>query len=208
MNITHIADIAELLSAFAAILTVGLAFIELTFRSKAKRADIAMNIYADFLYTKQQLAYAVGSVQSFARNVGRCSETVLISFCRTHAIDPSIFTTIHTLTKESITNAERLTQKEKTRSKLVLDLSGKTTDLLLYINAFFQAYAAGGPYDSADIEKSCQHVTATYEELLPQLEAAGSVLKTNLKKMHSSSNLYISVLLVAAVVLLGICFLL
>ena len=53
---------AEILSAYAAIITVVLAVSELSARSKAKKADAAIEIYADFLFVIQQLQYAVANV--------------------------------------------------------------------------------------------------------------------------------------------------
>ena len=203
-----IANIAELVSAFAAFLTVGLAFVELSTRSKAKKADLAMDIYSDFLHIKQQLEYAVENVRSYVHNIDRCSEAELIAFVQTHAVDPSVFSIIQKLTKESISSFDCLSAKGKDNSKLIIDFSGGVTDLLLFINAFFKANAHGGPYDIEKIQKSYQHVSSTYQKLLPGIDIAGDVLKSNLKKTHSNSKLYLTVLIITAVILLFICFVL
>ena len=205
LSMANIADIAELMSALAAILTVGLAFVELSTRSKAKKADMAMSIYSDYLHIKQQLQYAVENVGSYAKNIQRCSPAELTAFVQTHSVDSSVFTLLHTLSKESISSFECLKDEGKNNSKIVLDFCTGVTDLLLYINTFFKSNAQSAPCDIQRIEQSHQYVLSAYEKLLPNVDAAGEILNKNLIKTHSRSRLYLAVLLVAAVVFLFLC---
>ncbi len=204
-NIETLADFAELVSAVAAILTVILAAIELYNRGKDKRAEVSMDIYSDFLLVKQQLQYAVDNVKSFSRNVTRCTDAELTAFVRAHHISPSVFTTIQKLSKQSISSFDCLKAEGKAMSILILDMSIDITDLLLYINTFFQANAHGGPYDAEKIKGRCQYVLATHQKLLPTLDAVGENLKKNLKKTRSRSNNYLIILFVVLALLLFIC---
>lgn len=206
LSIASITDVAELISAFAAILTVGLAFVELSSRSKAKKADLAMDIYSDYLHIKQQLIYAVENVGSYAQNIAAYTELELSAFVQTHNIDSSVFATIQKLSKESISSFECLKDEGKRNSKLILDFCAGVTDLLLYINAFFKANSHGGPYDIEKIKKSHRYVLTTYQKLIPSIDTAGETLNKNLIKTHSRSNLYLATLFLAAVVCLLICF--
>ncbi|MBQ9929629.1 MAG: hypothetical protein IJO72_02480 [Oscillospiraceae bacterium] len=204
-NIETLADFAELVSAVAAILTVILAAIELYNRGKDKRAEVSMDIYSDFLLVKQQLQYAADNVKSFSRNVSHCTDAELTAFVRAHHISPSVFTTIQKLSKQSISSFDCLKAEGKETSTLILNLSIDVTDLLLYINTFFQANAHGGPYDAEKIDGRSQYVASTYQKLLPALDVVGETLHKNLIKTRGRSNTYLTVLFVVLALLLFIC---
>ena len=74
MNWTNIVNLAELVSAVAALITVGLAFTELLSRSKAKKAAMAMDLYAEFLFVRQQVTVAMGVAKSFADHYGTATD--------------------------------------------------------------------------------------------------------------------------------------
>ena len=85
--------IAKLLSAIAAFVAVGMACIELYSRSN-KKAETAIDVYAEVLFIVQQLKYAVRSIDRLIENLGTLTVEEIKAFAKTHIIDAELISKI------------------------------------------------------------------------------------------------------------------
>ena len=203
MNIT---DVAELLSALAAFLTVALAFVELFSRSRIKKADTAIDIYADFLHLVQQLQFAQRTAATFAEKCTALSPTERISYAKTHIITPETLTLMQKFEKDCISNFDYTSDVGKTNSSAILEFTSAATSFAVSVNTYYQFILDGKDYSTELIRAHRKNVDLSYDKLNSSLETAGELLRRNLKKTHNTSTLYLIVLLSCAAVFTALCF--
>lgn len=208
MNWTNVVDLAELVSAVAALITVGLAFTELVSRSRAKKAAMAMDLYAEFLFVRQQARSAIGAAKSFARNSTTATAEVLASFAKVHEVPPEVFAALERVTKEGVSCFDCFSEKGKEYSTAIMDFTGNIGSLLRQINTYLRAYSAEDTRDAAAIQQACEQLEERYAQVHAQMDTANVILKDNLKKTNRYSEWYLVILFLIIVVLLTINFVL
>ena len=198
-------DLAELLSAFAAFATVILAVMELSNRSKAKRAENAMKIYADYLFVKQQLDYAVANVSVLTREANNLSPEGRKSFANTHFVQPSLSATVQEVASEFVRNVDYNKAESKTNSRTVLDFSGSAINIILLVNTFYSMIMEETNMPADQIKRNADIVVNTYSEMIDDIEETGVLLHQNLRKLKLHSKVYIILLLILMAVFFAVC---
>ena len=196
---------AEILSAYAAIITVALAISELSARSKAKKADVAIEIYANFLFIIQQLQYAVENVVRLCKECSVLTTTEQQSFAKTHYIDSSLASKAEHVETAAITCFNYTTEEGKNNSKLIIDFIGKANNLISIINTFYSTVENHTLLDEEWFNSRCTIVLNMFDELKYLEESCNSLLKKNLKTYHNSSIVYLVTLLLISLIFVAIC---
>ena len=202
-----IINIAELLSAYAALMTVTLAVAELASRSKAKKAEIAIEIYSDYLNAIQQLEYIVGSAGSLSQKCSELSKSELKSYAKTHIVSKDLISLVHKIEKDSIKYFGSKF-KSNNEAKQIIELSGYTTNIIILVNTFYQAILDNDNISADSIRTKYQYILDSYQNKVNLLEAARIYLSSNLKKTKDSSNFYLLFLAIAEIAFLALCMIL
>lgn len=202
---TNIQPIAELVSAIAAVTTVGLASIELYSRSKAKKAEMAMDIYSRYLFVAQQMEYAVENVKMLSQNAVNMSISECKAFAKTHLPDASLVTEVREIEVSSVKNSDFIHEEGKVHSQQIMDFTGKAMNLFVTINTFYTMVVENDTITTEEIAEKAKRVLVMYEQMTEILASAGVLLHKNLRKLSNHSNIYLVALLVLAAVFLGIC---
>ena len=201
----NIIEVAEFLSAYAALMTVFLAFAELSSRAKTKKADTAMSIYADYLYVAQQISYLMGSAESFSEKCGNLTAEQMKAYAKTHMAEKSLFGMIHRIENESVSGFNYQTEEGKSNSQVILSYVGQANNLLTFLNTFYQSVLDEPNPDAEFIRQTYAQLEHRYNNETLASVAAGELLKRNLKKLRNNSNAYLICLFVAGFVLLVLC---
>ena len=196
----NLAEIAEVLSAFAAFFTVSLAVVELSSRKKIKKADVAMDMYAEFLYIIQQYNYALGNAEALASKYDRMSLTERQSFARTHIIPNDIFIYIQNFEQNCLCNFDFTAKDSKEKSTQILEFSGKIHNFLTSINTFYQTVLEDESYSAESVKYNTEYLIREYNSILTNSDITGDILRKNLKKTHDFSNAYLLGLIIASAV--------
>lgn len=204
----NIVEIAEFVSAFAALMTVSLATIELSARSKTKKAEDAISIYSDYLHIKQQLDYYVNSTHTFTDNISKYEAIELCTFAQTHIIPKSLFDMVCNIEKQSICNFDYSSKSGKSNSTHILNFSSQTNNLMISVNTFYKAYLNDPNCSAESISNNQAHIDDLYKEAYDTVEQTGEMLRGNLKKLHNHSNTYLAFLFLAGLFFLAACFIL
>ena len=208
MNWTNVVDLAELVSATAALITVGLAFTELVSRGKAKKAAMAMDLYAEFLFVRQQAKSAVGAANSFTNHYSAATAEELAAFAEANLVRPEVFAALEKVTKEGVSSFDCFSKQGKQYSTVVMECTGSLQSLLNQVNTFLQAYAADEERDEAKVQAAYEQIEAMHRQVHANLESAAAILKENLKKTNRYSEWYLIILFAIIVALLTINFML
>ena len=195
----EIVEIAEFLSAFAAFMTVCFAIVELSARSKAKKADEAIEVYANLLFVCQQIDYIVGSAESFTRKCATISEKERRSYAKTHLPNPALDALIHNIEKESICNFNYTSEEGRANSAIILEFTQSALHTLITANTFYQTITDHEQYPLSSITQNCAELKAAHTELLQITNNAQDILRKRLKKVHNSSNIYLISLGIASI---------
>lgn len=193
-----LAEIAEILSAFAAFFTVSLAVVELSSRKKIKKADVAMDMYAEFLYIIQQYNYALGNAEALSSKYARMTLTERQSFAKTHLIPKEIFAYIQTFEQSCLCNFDFTTKDAKENSTQILEFSGKIHNFLTSVNTFYQTVLEDESYSAESVKNNTEYLVKEYNAILTNSDITGNILRKNLKKTHDFSNIYLLCLIVAS----------
>lgn len=195
---------AEILSAYAAIITVVLAVSELSARSKAKKADAAIEIYADFLFVIQQLQYAVANVKTLCEKRSLSLEEKQ-AFAKAHFIDSTLTSKAEHVETASITCFNYTAEEGRNNSKHVVDFIGQANNLIATINTFYSTVEKQSSLDSEWFESRYDIIVTMFKELKCSEEKCNLILKKNLKTYKNSSIVYLVTLLLISFVFLAIC---
>lgn len=198
-----IQDIAELLSAFAAFITVGLAAIELYSRRKSNNADIAIETYSDYLFVEQQICYAVSSATRFAQDAGKAI-TELVPYASTHVIDQSLRDKIYEIQKNSICCSNYNSAAGKRNASAIMECAGASLDLITMINTFYTTIAAGN-VTVEWINENVSYIIDGFEVVKEKSRDVVPILNSHVKKYHNFSNFYLIGLFIAMAVFMVIC---
>ena len=208
MNWTNIVNLAELVSAVAALITVGLAFTELISRGKAKKAAMAMDLYAEFLFARQQTSSAIGAAKSFTNHYATASAEELATFAAMNRVRPEVFAALEKVTKEGISSFDCFSKQGKQYSTVIMECTGSLQSLLNQANTFLQAYAADEVRDTAKVQAAYEQIEEMHRQAYAKMESAAVILKDNLKRTNRYSEWYLIILFVIIVALLTINFML
>lgn len=204
-GIVKIQVIAELLSAVAAFITVGLAIIELANRSKAKKADVAIVIYSNYLFAAQQIGYMVSNVETLAGNCKNMSVGDQKAFAKAHLIDPSLPAVLQKIENEFVSNTNYNTEEGKRNSIMILNYTGSASNLILTVNTFYTMLIENESMPPEQIINYYDRIKATYAQINTTAPDVEEMLRKNLKTLHNHSNIYIVSLFVATVLFLLVC---
>ena len=198
--------IAELLSALAAFVTVGMACIELYSRSSSKKAETAIDVYAEFLFIVQQLKYAVRSIDKLIENLGTLTVEEIKAFAKTHIIDAELISKIQKIENTSIKNINYKKEQGKVNSQQILDFIGNAINLIVIINTFYTMVIENESIEFENLKEKTTNVWNEYNKMNDSLKQTEKILNKNLKKLHNNSNIYICLLfaLSAGFILLGV----
>ena len=208
MNWMNVVNLAELVSAVAALITVGLAFTELLSRSKAKKAAMAMDLYAEFLFARQQTKSAMGAVKSFVNHYATATPEELSSFAQAHRVHPEVFATLEKVTKEGVSSFDCFSKQGKQYSTVIMECTGNLQSLLSQINTFLKAYGDDRVRDAVKVQAAYEQIEELHRQVCADMESATVILKENLKKTNRYSEWYLIILFFIIVALLTINFML
>lgn len=201
----NIQVIAELLSALAAFVTVGMACIELYSRSSSKKAETAIDIYAEFLFVNQQLQYAIRNIYRLLESSDTLTDGEIKAFAKTHIIDAEIISKIQKIENTSITNSNYTTEQGKVNSTHILDFIGNAINLIVNINTFYAMVMENEIIDIDNLKEKATRIFDEYEKLDDSLKQTEIILNKNLKKLHNSSNMYLLLLFALSIVFIVLC---
>lgn len=208
MKIVDIQAVAELLSALAAFVTIGLACIELYTRSNAKKAENAIEIYSEYLFVVQQLEYAVKNIENLEHNCKNLTTKEINAFVQNHKLDISLIHKIQKIENMSIMGYDYTKDEGQMNSQLILEFTGMTVNLINTINTFYTFLTETVENHTDWINKNAIRVYNGFEIASDTIKVTGDLLKQNLKKSHNMSNAYIVLLFTLSAIFLLICFLL
>ena len=197
-------SIAEILSALAALITMGLACVELCSRSASKKAEAAIDIYAEYLFVRQQLDYAVSNVSKLCGTTKSFTEQEVKAFAKSHMLDSSLLVSLQKIENIGIKTFNPRKEQGQDNARMLLDLTGQAMNLAASVNAFFTAVAEEPAVDHKRIGENAGKIQAEYDTLKESWDATGDVLKKNLKVSHNLSYLYIAFLLCLVCLFLGV----
>lgn len=208
MNWTNVVNLAELVSAVAALITVGLAFTELLSRSKTKKAAMAMDLYAEFLFVRQQVKTAMGVAKSFASHYGTATDEELVSFAQANKVPQEVFTALEKVTKEGVSSFDCFSKKGKQYSTVIMECTGSIQSLLRHVNAYLEAYSTDKTRNEAKVQAAYEEMVEKHHQVYANMESASLILKDNLQKTNRYSEWYLIILFIVIVTLLTINFML
>lgn len=131
-----IVEVAEFISAFAAFLTVSLAFLELGTRSKLKREAEATNQYVDYRLLEQEINLVIVGLDTLNSHWEQLSLDERKAYAKTNAAPKTLFSSVQTLEKELLNSV--LAPKKHDLQKNVMVLSCSCEQLLLSANSIYQ----------------------------------------------------------------------
>ena len=204
----NIKEFAELISAIAALITVFLASIELYSRSNVKKAEDAADVYSKFLIIEMQLNYAIESISNLTQRYKNFSSDELSSYAKSQLLDSTVPLMAQKIENCFIKNTNPKKESNKIKSQLVLDFTGKVTNLVKTINTFYSVIATKEMPSEDWIEQHGKEVVSEFKKMKDLIKNTQSLLNENLNKTHSFSKAYIISLPILAVVFLFICFIL
>lgn len=204
----NLVDFAQLLSAVAACLTVILAFIELSSRSKLKRADVAMDMYADFLNITQRLNYIQNGVSAFVSNYHHLTKEERLAYAKSHLPDEELYSLIQKFERDCVSSFEAKKDGSKKDGSYIIEHSGIASNVLLMVKTIYQHELDGGIYTEEKLSDRLGRVNKYFEELNCHESVILALLFKNVKKCHNTSNIYLITLICSAIIFLLVCMLL
>lgn len=202
-----IVEIAELISALAALFTVSLAVFELANRKKLNSAAVAMDTYADFLHIKQITECALGSLESLANHAAALDTVELKAYARKHMLDPKDMALVPALEKRFVTNLNPLKDESQKVSKLAMELSSRISQLLANINTVYQLMLEQDTCPVELVKSHYDRLSAEYRQMAPDVTVAGRYLHDNLTQTHRNENMHLFVLFALSFIFIIICLL-
>lgn len=207
MIVMDIINIAELLSAYAALMTVTLAVAELASRSKTKKAEKAIEIYSDYLNIVQQLDYIIGSAGSLVKKGSGLTNVERKSYAKTHMASKDLVSLVYKVEKESIKSFGSKS-KNKEDVKNIIEISGFIANIITSTNTFYQAILDDDNISEESIRLNYQVLFDSYQEKVDLLGVASVYLSSKLKETKESSNLYLFFLAIVELIFLALCIIL
>ncbi|MBO5702003.1 MAG: hypothetical protein J6S71_06155 [Clostridia bacterium] len=128
--------IAELIGAFAALIAVALTVIELIFRNSTRKSDIAIEIYAEYLFIVQQIEYGVTNFRTLVTKFPNLNTAEINTYSKIHTIPRDFFDSIHDFEKIGICNTN-YQKGGKDNSKLFIDFLGESSQMMNLLNSFY-----------------------------------------------------------------------
>ncbi len=202
----NIGQVADILSSFAAFVTVCLAIRELSSRSKAKRAEESIEIYADYLNLIQQTEYIVRTAGSLSEKIKDLSRDEIKAYAITHMVSDELISSVQSLQKKCIKSFGS-EKKNVSVSKEIIDLLGAISNIFVSINTFYQAIADDKNYstDCNLIKQRYKYIIESYKKVEETIESVKEFLMERVKKTKFSSDSYFISLIIASAAFILLC---
>lgn len=126
----HLKDYAEIISAWAAFVTVCVAIMELYNRIRTKKAESAMKIFADYLFIEQQLNYNIASVNSLVENCRKITFDEIKVFAKQHLFDTRIIQQVEKIERDYISNTNLKKLEGRRNAKVTLRFTGESLNIM------------------------------------------------------------------------------
>lgn len=203
----NFSEIAELIGAFAAFVTLGMAVVELILRNRIKKAEEAMDMYANYLIAEQQVKYVVENALSFIdklinmtdfrKKVNDCK-----AYAKAHMPDTSLVSLLQTVEKEGITVFDK---KQTDQPKRVLEAIGVTTNLVTVVSTFYQTILDKSGYEYSDLRHARELIEQELKSFEENNQAVKVILAGEVKTPKRSAWTYVLVFFALTVLFVLAC---
>ncbi len=195
----YLKEYAEIISAWVAFITFGVAVIELYYRNKAKKAENAMKIYADYLFIEQQLNYSIENIKKLINNCRKITTDEIQVFAKSHLLDTRIIKQVEKIESNFISNTNFKKAQGKHNSEKALKFTGETLNIMTNINSFYMVLVKGDILSVEWIEENGQRICADFKRMTDLIKQAGNLFQKNLKKQHNFYRFFIIVLFMMSI---------
>ncbi len=202
----HLKDYAEIISAWAAFVTVCIAVIELYNRIRTKKAESAMKIFADYLFIEQQLNYNIASVGSLVENCRKITFDEVQVFAKQHLFDTRIIQQVEKIESDYISNTNLKKFEGKHYAETTLKFTGEALNIMRNVNSFYMVLVKGDVLSVDWIEKNGKKICSDFEKMSELTKQAGNLFHKNLKKQYNFTKICGLILFVLSIIFIAIVF--
>ena len=185
---------AELISSFAALVTVVMAVMELYSRGSSKKAENAVDVYAEYLYIDQQLEYSICNIEKLIKAANSLKDEEIKAFVQTHVLGDDFLMKLQKIENISIKTFNYTKEIGKKNSKSILTYTGNAINLRASINTFFISIAGSNEVSRERIAEIAPKIIKEYADMRDTSAEAGEILKNNLKTWNKMSLAYVVLL--------------
>lgn len=185
---------AELISAFAALVTVVMAVMELYSRGSSKKAENAVDVYAEYLYIAQQLEYSICNIEKLIESADSMKDEEIKAFVQTHILGDDFLVKLQKIENTSIKTFNYTKDIGRKNSKSILTYTGDAINLRASINTFFISIADSNKVSRERIAEIAPRIIKEYTDMRDTSAEAGEILKNNLKTWNKMSLAYVVLL--------------
>ena len=202
----HLKDYAEIISAWAAFVTVCVAIMELYNRIRTKKAESAMKIFADYLFIEQQLNYNIASVNSLVENCRKITFDEIQVFAKQHLFDTRIIQQVEKIERDYISNTNLKKLEGRRNAKVTLRFTGESLNIMRNVNSFYMVLVKGDGLSVDWVEENGKKICADYDKMSALTKQAGKLFHENLKEQYNFTKIFGLFLFVLSIIFIAVIF--